>query len=276
MLQDNSQVDMHIHTTDSDGTWTIEELLELIIENNIKVFFITDHDTVENGIKMINRVPSNIQYVIGVEVSCTYNNQEYHVTAYDFDYKNTRLNELLRFNRMQRGEFNARVIQYVKKINKIRDVKDYFSYQYDRKRGRWASLNYLLDKGLIKDIGEYFEIVKSSNENLRFKSPEEIIEIIKCAGGYPFLAHPSAYEKGEKLPLGILEEWKNCGISGIECFSPYLKSIEDANYYIGFCKENDLMISAGSDCHGRFNNRVLGIPRVNIDKIKLDFIKSHI
>lgn len=267
------QVDMHIHTTASDGTWTAEELLEHIIKSNIGVFSITDHDTIENSIKILHCIPNNICYVIGVEISCTYNNQEYHIAAYDFDYKNTRLNNLLKFNRIQREEFNIKVIQYVKEINKVKDIKDYYSYQYNRKRGGWDSLNYLLDKNIVKDLREYFEIIKSSNEKLYFKNPKEIIEIVKDAGGYSFLAHPSAYEKGEKLSLGILEEWKNYGISGIECFSPYLKNMEDANYYLRFCEENDLMISAGSDCHGEFNNRALGVPKVNIDKIKLDFIK---
>ena len=88
------------------------------------------------------------------------------------------------------------------------------------------------------------------------------------------MAHPSAYQGGEKLSLEVLEEWKDYGISGIECYSPYLKNIEDANYYIKFCEENNLMISAVSDCHGEFNNRTLGIPKFNIDKINMDFIKN--
>ena len=209
-----------------------------------------------------------------MEISCTYNDREYHITAYDFDHKNSKLNELLKFNEMQRKEFNTKVVQYVKEVNKIENIEDYDSYEYNRNRGGWESLNYLLDKDIVKNMEEYFEIVKLSNERLSFKNAKEVIEIIKVAGGYSFLAHPSAYKKGEKLPIEVLEEWKSYGISGIECFSPYLKNIEDANYYIKFCDENNLMISAGSDCHGEFNNRTLGIPKVNIDKIKLEFIKN--
>ncbi len=174
----------------------------------------------------------------------------------------------------ERKEFNTKIIQYVKEINKIKDIKDYYSYNYNRKRGGWESLNYLLDKDVVRNLREYFEIIKLSNEKLCFKNPKEVIETIKEAGGYSFLAHPSAYEKGEKLSLEILREWKSYGISGIECFSPYLKNIEDANYYISFCEENHLMISAGSDCHGEFNDRALGIPKINIDKVKLEFIKN--
>lgn len=267
------QVDMHIHTTASDGTWTVEELLELIIEKDIKLFSITDHDNIESSIKMLDIVPDDIGYIMGTEVSCTYNNEEYHITAYNFDFRNLELNKLIRFNQKQRTEFNTKVIEFVKQMGKIEDITDYFLYKYDSKRGGWESLNYLLDKDIVKDMGEYFEIVNSSGEKLCFKSPREVIEIIKSAGGYPFLAHPSAYTKGDNLSIKVLEEWKDYGISGIECFSPYLKNIDDADYYVKFCDENNLMISAGSDCHGGFNNRVLGTPKVSIDKLRLDFGK---
>ena len=274
MIERDYQVDMHIHTTASDGTWTVEELLELIIKNDIKLFSITDHDTIQNSVEMLYIIPKDIYYVIGVEISCTYNGEEYHITAYDFDYEDRKLNELLEFNQKQRMEFNTRVIQYTKKINKIKDIEDYYSYEYNRSKGGWESLNYLLDKNIVSNLKDYFEIIKSSNEKLYFKNPKEIIKIIRDAGGHSFLAHPSAYQGGEKLSLEVLEEWKDYGISGIECYSPYLKNIQDANYYIKFCEENNLMISAGSDCHGEFNNRTLGIPKVNIDKINMDFIKN--
>ncbi|ABW17683.1 PHP domain-containing protein [Alkaliphilus oremlandii] len=272
--KDQYQVDMHIHTTASDGTWTMEKLLEFILKSNIKLFSITDHDTIENSIKMFHRVPDNINYVIGTEISCTYDMEEYHITAYDFDYRNSKLNGLIEFNQIRRKEFNRKIIEFVKEIDKITDITDYFLYKYDRNRGGWESLNYLLDKNIVGNLKEYFEIVKLSNKKIRFKSPQEVIDIIKDAGGHPFLAHPSAYKNGGKLPAEVLKEWKAYGISGIECFSPYLRNIEDGNYYVKFCNENNLMISAGSDCHGEFNNRALGIPKVGVDEIRLDFMKN--
>lgn len=274
MDEGNFQVDMHLHTSASDGTWTAEELLEQIIAKDIKVFSITDHDTTDNSLKIINSIPNDISYVIGVEISCTYNDQEYHITAYDFDYKNLEIQELLQFNMFQRNENNTKVIEYLKKIIRIKDIEDYFTYKYESNRGGWKSLNYLLDKSIIEDMTGYFEIMKRSNERLCFKGPKEVIDINKAAGGYSFLAHPSAYEKGEKLSLKVLEEWKDYGISGIECFSPYLDNIEDAKYYVKFCNENNLMISAGSDFHGEFNNRTLGIPKVNMNDLRLDFISN--
>jgi hypothetical protein len=60
----------------------------------------------------------------------------------------------------------------------------------------------------------------------------------------------------------LLEIWKYFGIDGIECYSPYFENREDAVYYVKYCKENDLMISGGSDCHGKFNERSIGVPKV--------------
>ena len=271
----NCQVDMHIHTSASDGTWTGEELLERIIEKDIKVFSITDHDIIKNSLKIINSIPNDIYYVIGAEISCTYNDQEYHITAYDFDYKNVELQELLKFNMLQRNENNTAIIQYLKRINRLVDIEDYFTYEPEGSRGGWKSLNYLLDKNIIEDMAGYFEIMKRSNERLCFKEPKDVIDIINAAGGCSFLAHPSAYKKGEKLPLKVLEEWKDYGISGIECYSPYLDNMEDAKYYVRFCNENNLMNSAGSDCHGEFNNRTLGIPKGTMNDVRLDFINNR-
>ena len=85
MIKKEYLVDLHIHTTASDGTWTVQELLEFIIKRNIKIFSITDHDTIKNSLKMLYNTPNEICYCIGVEVSCTYKDQEYHITTYDFD-----------------------------------------------------------------------------------------------------------------------------------------------------------------------------------------------
>ena len=67
MVESNWQVDMHMHTTASDGTWTAEELLDGIIENNIKVFSITDHDSTFNSVSIIDRIPDDICYMVGVD-----------------------------------------------------------------------------------------------------------------------------------------------------------------------------------------------------------------
>ena len=268
----SSLVDMHIHTTASDGTWNVDEVLKNIYEKNIKLFSITDHDTIENSIEVLKRVKKDLICLLGVEATCNYKGKEYHLTTYQFDRENNDLKELFAYNKTQRIGFNRRVVDYAKNMGVISNSNDYEEYDYQPNRGGWNSLNYLIDKGVIKDLRGYFELVNSSGEYLEFKSPVEVIDVLKRAGGKVFLAHPSSYSKDGILGKEELDYWNNLGIDGIECYTPYNKSKDVSKYYIDYCENNNLMISSGSDCHGDFNDRVLGQPKVTLDMVKLDFI----
>lgn len=254
-------VDLHIHTNASDGTWDIKETIAVIIEKNIKYFSITDHDTIENSLEALKYIPRNRKFVLGSEISSTYKGKEYHILAYDFNPENEALKKLLKDNQLIRKKYNDDLIKYVKEYEVVNDVSDYDNYMWDLARGGWKSLNYLIDKGVVADLNSYFELVEISQLKLEFNSPKVVIEKIHQAGGYCILAHPSAY--GEKyIKENFLETWIAFGIDGLECYSPYFEEINDASYYVKFCKKNNLMISGGSDCHGKFNDRFIGVPKV--------------
>jgi len=259
--KENSLVDMHLHTNASDGTWTIKELIAEVIDKKIDFFSITDHDTFENSMKALEMVPKNKAFVIGTEISSTYKTTEYHILAYDFNPKDADLLDLLSRNKKIRNEHNEDIIEYVKEYELINNVKDYDEYEADLKRGGWKSLNYLLDKGIVQDLKGYFNLMSISDLKLTFSDPKLVIDTIHKAGGYAILAHPSAYDQ-DIFDKEFLRTWLSFGIDGIECYSPYLANFEEAKGYVEFCKENNLMISGGSDCHGAFNKRTVGVPKV--------------
>jgi len=259
--KDKELVDLHLHTNASDGTWDIKETIARVIEKNIKYFSITDHDTFENSLKALKCIPRNRRFILGSEISSTYKGKEYHILAYGFNPENKELNELIQHNKLVREKYNDDLIDYVKEYEVVNNISDYENYAWDLKRGGWKSLNYLIDKGVVNDLSSYFELVGISKLTLEFMSPAAVIEKIHQAGGLCILAHPSAY--GENLmKQNFLKVWLSFGIDGVECYSPYLENIDDAGYYVQFCEENHLMISGGSDCHGKFNDRAIGIPRV--------------
>jgi hypothetical protein len=100
------------------------------------------------------------------------------------------------------------------------------------------------------------------------KSPEEVIRVAKESGGKIFLAHPSYHYRNTFMPEEELKFWLELGIDGIECFSPYNGGRGD--YYIDFCRKNNLMISGGSDCHGMFiPSRKLGVPEVSLEDLDI-------
>ena len=266
-------VDLHIHTNCSDGTWNLDELLINLLKSQIKVFSITDHDTIENSQVMPEKLPAepDLRYVVGVEISCTYQGQEHHITAYSFDSYNPALLKLLETNQQRRLEYNNRTIQLLEKMYPHITYSRYKDYTYERKRGGWKTFNFLLDAGIIASVPEYFELVKNLDNPVIYSDPVDVITTIKAAQGFAFLAHPNVYFQGNQMPEAELQQWIEFGISGIECYSSYC-SLQDAEEYVQFCTRNNLLISAGSDCHGTFLPKQLGNPRVTLDMLNLGFI----
>ncbi len=272
-------VDLHIHTNASDGTWNRDELIEILVENNIGLFSITDHDTIMNSKGMLNELEYyNLRYLIGVEISCTYLKTEYHITAYSFDPSNKFLINLLKANREERSRGENTSMKDLATVNPQVEYHKFKDYQYRRKRGGWKSLNFLLDDGVVSslseyfglfcDPSEYFSLFGDPNKICTFQDPAAIIRIVKEARGVPFLAHPNVYFDHSRMPQNELEKWIDFGISGIECYSSYC-GIQDAEEYVKFCNKNGLLISGGSDCHGTFLDKKIGDSRITLDMLNL-------
>ncbi|MGD9568578.1 MAG: PHP domain-containing protein [Sedimentibacter sp.] len=265
------KIDMHMHTCASDGTWDVSELKEELIKNKINIFSITDHDCIDNikNMQEIINPKDNLIFIPGTELTTEYQGREYHLTLYNFDLKNQQLRDLINWTNESKISTNK---EYIKNYasNKFKDVslEDFEKYQYDRKRGGWKSVNYMIDKGIHQDVLSHLTDFGKSGMKAKLKSPEDVIKTAKKSGGKIFLAHPSYHYKNSRMPLEELEYWLSAGIDGIECFSPYNKGEEQ--YYIDFCKKNNLMISGGSDCHGMFiPTRKLGVPDVDLSDLNI-------
>lgn len=268
-------VDLHIHTSASDGTWGDVQLIEKLREKNITMFSITDHDELVNSTKMIeySKQFPDLKYINGVEVTCDYHAREYHLTVYQFDYNNIELRELLDFNREVRESFDEMFIKLID--NPKLDAEEYANYTYHKNEGGFKLVHYLIEKGIVKDIKDYYAWF---NKNLterglekKFNPPKEVMKICKAAGGKVFLAHPSYYYRGSHMPVEELDDWRALGIDGIECYSPYSKA-EHYDFYVDYCNRNNLLISGGSDCHGDYMpERELGHPKVTWEMLRLGF-----
>lgn len=266
------KVDMHMHTCASDGTWDVSELKDELKKNKINIFSITDHDCIDN-IKNMQEIISpkdNLVFIPGTELTTEYQNREYHLTLYNFDLKNKELESLIKWTNESKISTNKEYIKnYAAKKFKDVSLEDFEKYDYDRKRGGWKSVNYMIDKGIHEDIVSHLTDFGKSGMKARLKSPEEVIKTAKKSGGKIFLAHPSYHYRNSRMPKEELEYWLSAGIDGIECFSPYNKGEEQ--YYIDFCRKNNLMISGGSDCHGMFiPTRKLGVPEVVLDDLNIN------
>ncbi len=273
------RIDTHIHTVASDGTLTPKELLNEINELGIKVFSITDHDTIGSIDEMIKLTEKNDNiFIPGVEISVTYNGKEIHLLTYgnDINNKNIKLLEILNKNSLIRNEFEDTFIQYVANKYKF-SIDEYLLYERNPKNGGWKAENFLKEKNIVSGIQEVFELIYESKLKICFRSPDIVIKELKEIGLMVVLAHPPAYYNGELLSIDFLNYFRNLGIDGIECYSPYYKNEDDALYYKEYCKKNNLIIMSGSDYHGTFvKTRKLGMPERYISKESLNKLLSLI
>lgn len=268
----SKKVDLHIHSYASDGQWSPQEILEHIDNNEIKMFAICDHDTVESVGPMVELTKKryDIDYIKAVEISTTYNGIEHHILTYDIDETNNKLLSILNENLDIREDYNTKLIQYLSSIYPQVSVSDYKAYEYNQSRGGWRTFGYLLDCEVMTDIRDYFTKIKGFTYEKKFYSPIVMIPKLKALGYTTILAHPPAYTKGDLYDLKILDTFRDIGLDGIECYTQYLKDQKNSQYYVDYCHKHQLLITGGSDCHGGFAGRQLGYPFVTEDMISLN------
>jgi len=269
-------VDLHIHSCASDGTFTAEEIVDACIEKDISLFSVTDHNWIASNAEIHKIIESKeISYIQGVEITSTFKDMDFHITIYGFDETNKELIELLRkYTQDVEENFCNKFIEgFSNQIPQL-SLEEFNAYSYDPRRGGSKLLNYLLDKNVVKNLDEYFLLAGDFISRFRiFSTPYKVIDIARKAGGYPFLAHPPAYYNClDRFPEKELDECREWGIAGIECYSPYFRKGENEKY-IQYCIKNDLLISGGSDYHGTFTKRKLGSQQITPDMINLGDIR---
>ena len=253
MYYDNVMVDLHTHSTASDGTYSPAELIQKASSLPLKAIALTDHDTL-SGIQEAKEEAKrcNIIFIPGVEISIEWTHGECHLLGLGVDEDCDELNNLLstlRNGRIERGRLIA------KKLNEAGFNIDYDEILKDSNGviGRPHFASYMLKKKIVKSIQEAFDkyfgiarpfYIENKNANL-----QSALNAIKKAHGISVLAHPmSLYRSWKNLP-SIISQFKEMGLLGIEAWHPGTK--------YNNCKRLEklgislsLIITASSDFHG--------------------------
>lgn len=253
--------DLHLHSNFSDGSDSILELLENIKKSNIKIFALTDHDTVEGCAQIASLVSDDIKFIPSVELTCKAGSIKCHILGYNCDYNNKVLLDLIKKGKeLRRVKLETR-IKYLEKTWGIVLTQEELNWLYSRKSVVKTHIaNVLVKRGLAKDnlnaMQKYLDGCKAGDT--RF-SGEEAIEAIISSGGIPVWAHPLGGEGEEHLDkegfLEKLEEMLSFGIMGLECYYSRYNS-EEIEFLISCAKEKNLLISGGSDYHGSNKNNI--------------------
>lgn len=279
MIKNNCKLDMHIHSSASDGTWSPEMIIDEIKKADVQLFSLTDHDSFEN-VEKTKKIIFNEQlnFIPGIEISSTFNGNLYHILAYGTDNTNEKLRVILERNRLLLEEKDDKAIKHLIKDGNDIDFDEYMNYKYTSDRGGWKALNYLIDKGYCKDVSDYFTRLFVGKMDIQFPiftNTIKVVNVIKEAGGVAVLAHPYYVDMDIDVDkrLGTLKE---IGIQGVECFHPNHSKQRMAEC-AKWCRDNNLIITAGSDCHGEFiPKRKIGMMNVTVEDVMLKELLDYL
>jgi len=254
------RIDLHIHSTASDGTLSPSEILSLAGNLNLGAISITDHDTIEGSREAIaHGIPPSIKFLTGVEISaapppaftCS---GSFHILGYSIRIDDPFLNQTLGRLQDARRSRNPKIIDNLNKLGMDISFSDLIDEFGDKQLGRPNIAQIMLKKGFVGSINEAFDKYLARGkpayvDKYRIDC-KDAIEIILGAGGIPVLAHPFLL----KLEKDVLFEkliitLKAMGLMGMEIYYP-LHSRELTAYYVEIADRHGLLITGGSDFHG--------------------------
>ena len=266
--------DLHVHSNNSDGSDSVENLVKEIKKANIEIFALTDHDTIAGCIEITKYIPENIKFIPSIELTCQTGDIKCHILGFNCNPADEKLNALIQKGKELRRKKLETRLDYIKNVLHIDLTNDELNWLYSRKSVVKTHLANLLVKRKmaktnVEAMQKYLDGIKTGNT--RF-SIEEAIDAIVTSGGIPVWAHPLGGE-GEKhiahekfMPR--LEKMIAYGIKGLECYySRY--TLEEVKFLINCANSNNLLISGGSDYHGT-NKENIQLVKLNVDSTPID------
>lgn len=287
-IEDNNMktIDLHVHSNFSDGSESTEKLIELATAANLAAFALTDHDTT-NGYKSLYEASSKhnaglpkeeqLEVLPGVEISAAYKNGDIHILGLLVDPNDSEFNALLKSAEKERIARNIKMVDNLKNAGLDISYEEIVASAPDSIITRAHFGKYLVEKGIVSDYPSAFEKYLGDNTPYyvarKFTSPKDAIEGIIKSGGVPVLAHPIIYRLPIKELEALVDTLISYGLRGIETlYSSHSK--QDENYLRGLAKRKGLIITGGSDFHGKPKPAInMGIGRGNL-KIPYSILES--
>ena len=248
------RIDLHVHSTASDGTLTPAQLVEEAKKEGLLAFALTDHDTVDGIAEARDAAKkASVELIPGVELSTEYDGKEIHMVGLFLDETNEELLNHLTHFRDNRDNRNLKMYQLLRERGFDITEEALREMFPDAVLTRAHVARFLLDKGYIKSISEAFEKYIGDdcpcNVPREKISPQEAIALIHHAGGKAVLAHPVLYHMSDGQLRKLIADCADCGLEGIEALYSTYKP-EDERYIRRLAAEFNLKLSGGSDFHG--------------------------
>ncbi|QTA82674.1 polymerase/histidinol phosphatase domain-containing protein [Desulfonema limicola] len=258
--KDNLRIDLHIHSTASDGTFSPLEILSLAEKLKLGAISITDHDTVA-GCRQVheNGIPGSICFLNGIEISAASPSffpcsGSFHILGYGIKLDDPDLNQALISLQEARTERNPQIIEILNNMGFDISCLEVLEYAKESQIGRPHIAGLMKQKGYVESINEAFDKYLGTDKPAyvdKYRiSCEKAIQIITNAGGIPVIAHPGLLKPLSNLSFEhAVSRLKSMGIQGIEVYYP-AHSKEQTNFFSQTADQFGLLKTGGTDFHG--------------------------
>lgn len=256
------RIDLHTHSTASDGTDTPADLVRKAAAAGLDVVALTDHDTTRGHAEARSALPTGLTLVTGAELSCRLDGTSLHMLAYLFDPEEPALlaeRELVRDDRVPRAR------GMIAKLNTLGvpiTWEQVARIAGNGSVGRPHVASALVELGVVPGVSDAFTQDWLADGGRAYvekheTNPFEALRLIKGAGGVAVFAHPAASKRGRTVPEAAIVELAEAGLDGIEV--DHMDHDPDTRARLrGLAKELGLLVTGSSDYHGSRKTCVLG------------------
>ena len=265
LIESDLKKDLHMHTRYSDGELTPQELIDMRAAEGYELLAITDHDGIGGSVAGSTYAESlGLQFIYGIEFdSEDVLGKDLHILGYGFDPHNEEFMDTLIYVTDERRIRNEKFRECLNKRGYNITPEEIWAVNNGRYVGKPTFARVMVQKGIVKEIREAFDTIFKEPDLKAIKkvtlSTQEVVEVIKKAGGLAVMAHPmeqrrpnETFEEFKPRLYELMDRMREYGIDGLECFHPSA-SPEQSELFVAYAKEHDLMITRGSDFHSKEN-----------------------
>ena len=244
-------IDLHTHSTASDGTYSPEELILEAKRKKLKYLSLTDHDTID-GLSLITSIPDGLIFINGVEISAEFP-KTLHILGYGFDPEQTELNSTLKELQDFRLNRNKKMIENMKALGFDITLEELEKEAGGELIGRPHFANLFARKGYVDNYQEAFDKYLDKGKPLYLNKkrlhPEKAIKLLRDAGGIPVIAHPYQTKLDNDELEQLVGKLTGFGLMGIEVYYSQ-HAPGQIKFYRYLADKYSLLITVGSDFHG--------------------------
>jgi len=259
-------IDLHIHSTASDGSLTPAEIIDHAHRLNLAAIAITDHDSIYGSKEALRTgIPPSLKFLTGVEISAAHplffpGSGSFHILGYCIRLDNYALNQTLNRLRQARKNRNPKIIKRLNELGLKISLEDVNQMVANGQLGRPHIAQAMIKMGFVESMDEAFDRFLGAGKPAYVDKDrigcEEAIKMILGAGGVPVLAHPALLNIDDDCQLDeLIQNLIKIGMRGIEVYYPEHSS-EQTQHYTELANKYDLLMTGGTDFHGSITPKI--------------------